>query len=327
MTVKSLMEAQVGKEVTWGTSVAGTARLMGVTNVVQTPTVNSKIIKDLRANLVPGYIGVVGGVEAAATVEGVATYEDLSYPLESLFGVVTPSGGPVYIYAGAAPTAAPTSRIHTLLWGNAAGTHKLEGGLGKSLTIRGASGPSDTELTYTWELLGKDIITASLAALSDRTVNPIMCSHAAVALDTWAGTMGSTPLATTAISFELKLDAALIMKRYLGSLFALGHERERYEVEANTLTLSMELNAGSLAIADALIAAAPALTQRQIRLTFTDTTRIAQFNFAGTLLAAPTLYSDVNGIVTIDTVWSATYNPTFANWFTYSISNGVATLP
>lgn len=328
MTVKDLMQVQVGTESPWGTAVAATAKLMGVSACEIQPLVNTKLFKELRASLSPASTAAVSGMAGAAHLEGFGSYEDLNYALENLLGVVTPSGAGPYVRAGeAAKTATPTPKYLTLLFGNAAGVYGLAGGLGAALTLKGQAGENDTELSYSWDLIGKQVDDGALVALNDRTVNPIMMSHFQVYIDTWAGTVGTTEVLTTTMGFELSLKVDRFLKRYLGSLAPGAWEDRAFKPSDNKLKLSLELNATSKAILDALVHSAPALTQRQIRLKATDTTRIAQFDFAGTLTQAPKIFTDVDGVPTVDLEFEGTYNSGMANFFEYSITNGVVTLP
>jgi len=323
------LQIQLGKETVWGTGVAGSVKAMGVLSAEQTPQIPAKEYPDLRGTLDPGYIAAVQSVGGGMTIEQVALYEDICYALEGLFGEdATPTGTGPYVrdYAGVNTSAA---RIMTAYYGKAGYAYRLVGGLVNALTLRGEAGENDTELMTSYEMLGKEVEEdASLASLSDRTVNPIMAHHGAVYIDAWAGTIGTTLLDTAAFAFELGLNRNRILKRYIGSLTAGDHEAKRAEADGNTLKLSMEVKAASKAFLDAVLnSGTGGVFQRQVRLKFTSGANIAQFDFAGFSKEAPRIYDNRDGIVSIEMTLHALYNSALANWFKAQITNSLATLP
>src|SRR4051812_20045001 len=87
----------------WGATSANTVRLMGIEDCQFTPMVPSHVHRQLRGSLGPGALATRPSTQAAATVKGIALYEDINYWLENLFGTVSPSGGGPYVRAGQAP--------------------------------------------------------------------------------------------------------------------------------------------------------------------------------------------------------------------------------
>jgi hypothetical protein len=77
-----------------------------------------------------------------------------------------------------------------------------------------------------------------------------------------------------------------------------------------------------------LIAATSTPLQKVVRLDFTlDVNHKLVLDFAGFAPEAPQLWSDDDGIATLQFVLNAQYEATLTNWFDSTITNQVATLP
>lgn len=326
MSVKSILDVQVGKESTWGTSVAATARLMGIRNVTLKPLQDAGILPELRATLMPGYTGVVRSIEGAADLEFTAGYEDIEYYLEACFGEQTPSGGGPYVYAGGAPSTTPTLRKQTLYYGDSTGTYKLLGAIGSQLTLKGES---HAELMGTVAFVGKNVTTGTLASLNDRTFTPIMGNQAALYMDAWGGTVGTTALTNIAYAFELsfKLGTEPLVRHFNGGLTPTSYAYRAPSPENCTLKLSLEFAATSKTEVDSIIGGT--LNQKQFRIKYTTgSSQIAQFDFAGSLVKpVDSIFSERNGIAAVDLEYQGTYNSTLGNFFKWSITNSVSALP
>lgn len=323
MSVKDLLQVQAGKETTFGTSVAATVKFMGIETISLTPGATAAVNADMRGSLGPGAIAYVTANSGSGKLTTKVLYEDFDYWLEALFGAATPSGSNPYTRNYAAPgSAIPVSpRIQSLYYGDASGTYKLLGALPSKMTIKGES---NKELRADIELIGTEVTTGTLAALSDRAVVAAMGQHTTIYIDAWGGTIGTTAIATSAYSFELGLDSGRTLKTYLGSLKPQAFQDQRYTAENNTLSLSLEFNATTKAYLDSIIAGT--LSQYQVRIKSQSGTSVVQFDFAGTALTAPEIFSDKDGVCTLDMELSATYNSALGNWFKAQTVNGVATL-
>lgn len=323
-TLLDLMQVQVGKETTWGTSVTPTAKLMGVTNFMLNPGVKSQVFHDRRGSVAPGYLANVLEVRPDGPLEMLATYEDISYLLDNLLGEATPSGAGPYVRAYSAPLGTlPTPRILTWVYGDATNCYKLAGGLISKLTVKGENG---APMTATADLIGKDVTAGSLAALSDRTVNVAMGDHMALYIDTWGGTIGTTQITNTAYTYELTIDSKRKGDIYLGNLAASSyHEDDGAQGWDVMLKLKMELNAAVAAQYTALLTSS-AVYQRQVRLKSTSGTNIIQFDVAGTSEESPSFGDDRDGVLAFETTLRGTYNSGLANYLKASITNSVSTL-
>ena len=323
MSLQELESIQVGKETTWGTGVTDTAKLMQFKELSLQPIVNGEIFPDIRASLQPGFVAAVKSIEGAAKGSFNAVYEDINYLLESMFGNVTPSGAGPYTRNGVAPTTSIAPRIHTLFHGDATGTYKLLGALVNQLTLTGGSG---APLMGSVGFRGQRVIAGTLAALSDRTVNPIMGDQCTVYVDAWGGTIGTTALSNMNYSFELAFKQNITLARYLGSLYPTNYFIRRMAPSDATLKLSLEFNATSKAYVDEVIVGT--LHQRQIRVKYINgAPLLMQFDFAGVAEKFNSLWDYETGVAKVDMEYSGMYCPALANFFKYSNINSVSALP
>lgn len=302
-----------------------TVKLMGVTDLTIPPGVTALLHHDRRGSLAPGHLANLSEIRPdGISMEQLGLYEDICYALDNLMGQSTPSGTGPYTYDYAAPIGAvPTPRILTLLYGDATNCYALNGTLIKKMTISGENGQP---MTCSFDIMGRDFGSDSLAALSDRSVNVAMGDHMAVYIDAWGGTIGSTLIAATAYSYELVIDSKRKGDIYLGNLAASSyHEDDGSEGWDGTLKLSLEFNAASKAQFDALISQS-VLYQRQIRLQSTSGTNQITFDFAGVSEQAPEFGSDRDGVLTFDIELRGMYNQTLGNWFKAQVVNSVSSL-
>jgi len=324
MPTTGLLQWQLGKETVWGTSVAGTAKLMGVQSGHLKSDTRSAIYPDMRASLQPGHLAGVEQIAGLGQLEVLATFEDLPYIFESAFTEATPTGTGPYVYAYTAPTtAAPAApRKLTVIHGTAqtgGGIYKLEGGLVNSFTIKGSTGKPTT---VSVDLIGKNVATGTLASLSDRTVEVIMGQPWLLYMDVAGGTIGSTQVTTTMVAFELKVNCNRTLE---WSMDSLTPDAFNEGVRDGSLKLTLRYNATVKTLVDALVAATT-VTERQIRLKQTSGTKIAQLDFAGIVATAPQTFEDSDKVITTSLELTAKNNTALANFFAASITNSVATL-
>ena len=110
--------------------------------------------------------------------------------------------------------------------------------------------------------------------------------------------MGTTPISNQAYSFELNINTNRKFLTHIGNLNPSGYREGKWE---GTLALSIEASTDSLDYLDAIIGSTNTMPNKAVRLQFDAATdAYAQLNFTGALLAAPELYSDEDGVVTLD---------------------------
>lgn len=319
-----LLEVQIGTESSFATAVTPTAKLMGVQNFALDPGIKTLLHHDRRGSLAPAYLANVASVEPVAPLEVLGTYEDICYLLDNLLGQATPSGAGPYVRAYSGPIGSvPSPRLLTWVYGDGTNCYKLTSGLISKLTVKGATG---APMMCTADLIGALVDGGTKASLNDRTVNVSMGDHMALYVDTWGGTIGTTALAATSYEYELTIDSKRKTDVYFGALApASYHEDDGAAGWDVMLKLKLEFNAADKAIYDALITTS-AVFQRQFRLKATNSTRIIQFDVAGTSEQAPRFGDDRNGVLAFECNVRGTYNSTLGNYLKASVTNGVSTL-
>lgn len=331
MSDKNLIQVQAAKQTAFATPVTPmTVKLMEITDITTTPILDVKRLADMRGSMAPTYIAVLEKQGVTVQIKGTATYEDICYWLESIFGVATPSGtGPYTRTANAPLTAVVTSpRMFTLTVGEAVdGPYQVDGCLATKLAF---SVKNAAELSYTVDLIGLKVDGAgTLAALSDRTVTPIMASDITPSVDAWAGTIGATALNATIYSMDWTIDTKRDVRYYLGSITP-GRYREpnTWDVTLKTVMEFMAASPNTAAFLTALIGLTPgSVFNKQVRMKAVNGTQNLQLDMAGVNEKAPVMWTYDNNIQTLDLTLMGMYNPTLANYLAYSSANSVATLP
>jgi len=329
MSDKNLLALQAGLETTWGTPVTDTVKRMLIEDVTFTPLIQTHRFQEMRGSMAPAYIAALQKIAGQFMYKGVATYEDSPYEFDSIFGKATPSGAGPYVYAYAGPLAAiaASPRLQTLYFGDTVESiYKMTGAVAHKLhyAVKNAD-----QLLFDVEGWGKVPVSgAAFAALSDRTVTPIMAGDIIVAIDTWGGTMGATAFAANVYSLDLIIETKRDLRYYLGA-YTPGRFREPLQWDF-TLKLVLEFIAASpntKAQLDAILAlAAGTVYQKQVRLKATSGTQIWQVDLAGTNEVAPVMWTYDNNVQTLDLTLKGQYNTTLANYVKCSVTSSVATL-
>ena len=322
-----LLQVQWGKETTWGTPVAGAVKGMLISDFSLDPNLEVVKLKEKRGSVAPRFTSVPNYVAGAGSIEGALSYDDIPYWIEMLSGIATPSGAGPYVRAYTFPgvpvlTGGNGIRYSTFIWGETTNVYRMRGGLLSKLNIKASKGEP---WMFSGDLLGMYVDNAgALAALSDRVTTPIAGSVTSIYVDAWAGTIGTTLVPATTFSFELDIDTKRILKQHLGSLNPDSFDHPE-EWDA-TLTLEMEFNATSKPFVDEMIVANP-IFQRQVRIkATTGANEIAQLDFAGDQDNAPKLWTDNDGVITVEIKLNGKYNPTLGAWMKASVTNQVAAL-
>jgi len=325
MSNKRLIKVQLGKEVTAFTPVAATALLAELDDMPKVTLDGlSEVLMDQAGALNPGTVAVFDGAQTQIGWSGKATYQDLPFFMDSLFGVATPSGANPYVYAYAGPLATPpTLRRNTIEFGDAISggpNYKIPGCLLNKFSL--STKPREA-VNYSVEFLGGQLSTVTMAALSNRTQTPLHNSQASIYIDAWGGTLGATAVTATAQEFTLDYDAKRAMAWLSGDLFPTDHDED---IIACTLKGVFKFNATSKAYVDELIG--NAIAQRQLRLKFTTgATAIAQFDLPALLTPKIDMWGERNTTIMVSIEAQAMYHATVANYAKVSITNAVSALP
>ena len=318
------LRVQAGTQSVWATGVTPTVALRGVTGCKIKPDQNIKILNDMLLNYAGGDTPVVTRNGGGGSVDGWASYEDLAYWLDNMFGQATPGASPGYARAYAAPiTTLPTLRLLSLIHGEAAvGAYRLIGGIGNSFTLKQEIGD---ELLFSQELLGSTVDATTIGgALSVRTVTPIVSGDVATLfLDNWAGTMGTTALTKCTLrSLSLTVNSNRQNRYCLGALTAADYITKPWE---GTLDLLLEWTGVSKGMVDTMIGGAASKHQFEVNYSG-GTNKTLKLQFCGTVSESPDIFADNDGVVAVGLKLKNTYHPTFANWLKLTLTSATQTL-
>lgn len=325
MPVRALTQWQAATEVTWGTPVSPTVRLMGVSKSAKMMAGNKTgIYEDVRNGFQGSDLVGLEQMGGKADLPLMATFEDLPYYFDNAFGQASPTGTGPYVRTYQLPVGSLTApRILTLVHGNSqtgGGVYTLTGGLITQLKFSvKLGGPAQLTASF----IGKQVDTSqSLQSLSDRSVTTIMGQPWAVYMDTWGGTIGTTQLTATVVGFDLTIALARQVVRSVDAVAPDTWEQTGHKV---SLDLTLRFNATAKTQVDAYVAQTAAI-QKQIRLKQTNSTQICQLDVAGTITKNNNIYDDQNEVLTTTMGFEGTYNSSLANQFKASITNSVSTL-
>jgi len=319
---------QLGWQSAFGTANAtATRKLQNVSSFKLRPELETRALDQLRGTMSPTHQTVLDRYLSSASAETSDTdFEEINYWLEMLFGTdATPTGAGPYVREYAAPiTTAITPHVATLQFGQANEVWQMNDATVTSLTL---SGESNGGVSVGASLMGGKVIEGALATLADLTTGTRMSGcMASVAIETWTGTT-FTPLASSAFSWELSVNANREYHNFLGECTPTATYDQKW---SGQLKLSLELNTSTDDYLIAMLGAASAILEKRVRIIYTTgsagTLRSMTINFAGHTLQAPELFQDKNGLMTYDLVLDGVYNPTGSNWLTIDTTSAVQTI-
>lgn len=316
----------VTENATWGGLVTtATHRFQGLTNI------NLDIDEGIQGS---GQLGMMGAPtmmtevyqEPMGSLEFEASYEDLMYPLHSVFGpgTKTQTTAPfTWTYLSPIAATAVSPYLQSAQIGMPGYSYNVAGFILKGLTLKGEARGM---WTGSADFLAKSAVKAVQTTLADTTVTGIRMADTIFSVDTWAVAVGTTPAPITLRAFELKIDAKRHTKFFAGGLGPLAHGSQKWDVE---LKITVELNATTAAWVDAMLA--PAMIQRVIQIKATSgaaaALKTATIQFAGVLQGPVSpVGADADGNATMDLVWRAQYNPTMGNYLIVILQNALTAI-
>ena len=319
---------QLGWQSAFGTANGtATRKLQNVSSFKLRPELETRALDQLRGTLAPTHQTTLDRYLSSATAETSDTdFEELNYWLEMLFGTVSPVGSAnPYTRSYAAPTtAAITPHAATLQFGQTDEVWQMQDATVTSLTLSGAA---NSGVSVGASLMGGKVVAGTLASLPDLTTGTRMTGcMASVAIEAWAGNT-FTPLASSAFSWELSVNANREYHNFLGECTPTASYDNKW---SGQLKLSLELNTSTDDYLIAMLAAANTILEKRVRIIYTvgatTTLRSMTIDFAGHSMQAPELFQDKNGLMTYDLVLDGVYNPTASNWLTIETKAALATV-
>lgn len=319
---------QLGWQSAFGTANGtATRKLQNVSSFKLRPELETRALDQLRGTMAPTHQTTLDRYLSSATAETSDTdFEELNYWLEMLFGTVAPTGSAdPYTRVYAAPTTtAVTPHFATLQFGQTGGVWQMQDASVTSLTLSGAA---NSGVSVGASLMGGKVVAGTLATLPDLTTGTRMTGcMASVAIETWAGST-FTPLASSAFSWELSVNANREYHNFLGECTPTASYDNKW---SGQLKLSLELNDSTDDYLIAMLAAANTILQKRVRIIYTvgatTALRSMTIDFAGHTMQAPELFQDKNGLMAYDLVLDGVYNPTASNWLTIETKAALATV-
>lgn len=319
---------QLGWQSAFGTANGtATRKLQNVSSFKLRPELETRALDQLRGTMAPTHQTTLDRYLSSATAETSDTdFEELNYWLEMLFGTVTPTGSAApYTRVYAAPTTtAVTPHFATLQFGQTGGVWQMQDASVTSLTLSGAA---NSGVSVGASLMGGKVVAGTLATLPDLTTGTRMTGcMASVAIETWAGST-FTPLASSAFSWELSVNANREYHNFLGECTPTASYDNKW---SGQLKLSLELNDSTDDYLIAMLAAANTILEKQVKIKYTvgsaGTLREMVLTFAGHTMQAPELFQDKNGLMAYDLVLDGVYNPKLTNWLTIQTKSNLQTV-
>jgi hypothetical protein len=327
MPASVLRKVQLAKQTAWGTAnTTATVQLTGVTDV------SFSVVPDVyqpqfMGTLAPAVTSVLMGESVEGSISQGASYQDLPYYLEGVFGTSAASAAAntCYVYKyEAAVSQVTTAPYYTVQYGSTGAVYQINGVLVGNVTIAGEAGGI-------WEvsadLLGRAVTTkAHTTGLDVRDVDLIRMSDTNIYITPWTrSTLSTTALSATLISFELTANPQRHLKTFAGATTPGAWGDSTWESQ---LTTVMEFNASAKAFVDEL--KTPSLVQRQIRIKAatgaTTEAREATIDFGGTIAEAVELFGDRDGNMIVSYVWNGTYNTKSTSFLKLRVKNDLGSV-
>lgn len=322
----NLFEYRLGVEATdgWGTAVAQSVKLMNIESMNLVPIVQGTQIKDMRGSMAPGHQSVLNEVRAEATLSGWLNLEQSPYWFNSLLQDVAPtSDADGNTWNWVAPTTAPAINSFTIAKGIVGDVNSVKSITGATVNTMSISGAVNEPVTLSIGLIGNKISTDTFDSDAEADVTTRILTGCGVTLyiDPASDAVGTTEIETGAFDFSLDLNAN---RQTYGHLNSCVHDDYREAKFDGALTLGLELDSTSAAYIDAILNAdSDGLIEKVVRIKMTSDTSYLQIDFNGIALESPQLFTDRDGVSTIDLTLNAQYNSVLGNWLKVEAANTV----
>ena len=342
MPITADLELQAGQESTsaWGTQVAPTAIWAGINDVDISPIVDvQRITDEMTGKRIPSRQSLVHMVGGEGSISGLLSYDDFPYLLQGMFGRAdsdcsgkigfssdTDKVSSIKVYGAPEESSDSEDAIsYTLAHGDGTNYYALNGATMNSLNISGESG---APLEFSAELIGESVTTDTRADLSNRVVTYVMGDHVHLFIGNSTDIPGASTNATSDIgwSFDLTIDANREPKRHLGDLKPTSYREGKMD---GTLSLSLEMTTVTEPYLDAVVSATKEGVEKNIRISaVSGNSDIIYLDFAGVIMGEPEIFTDVDGVVSMDLELEAqlSSNNVASDWFSATVKNSVETL-
>lgn len=331
--IKGLRKIQWGKESTAGTAVAATTiwRGMGLMEDLR-EVVHVEESIGIAQQTTRAYIPKLGCSIELDPVE--ATFQQLPYLFEMGVNVETPTqdgAGTGYVYAYSMPTTAINApATYTVEMGDNQLAQESDYVFCESFKLSGNAGEG---VMMEAKLIGRDVLdttfTPALTVPALIASDNIVFGGAKFYIDAVGGTIGSTEITGTLLSFELDVTTGLKAK-YTN----LAKDFDFTYFDSGSYSATMKLVFEHNASGDAQRDVYEVGTPQQMRIEFFGTalTTPAAYDFmqliidaAGVYTAMP--YSDTDGNATIEAELQIGYDVTAALGLDFTVVNQSTTLP
>lgn len=315
------LRVQVGTQTDFTTGATPTVVLKGIEELSFDPGMETEVLEDMTMGLAGGNDSVINGFAPTASFSGWATYEQLPYWFDNLFGEATPAGEGPYTRNYAAPvTVLPDPRILSIVYGAGSAAYQFIGALLSNFTL---TFEQRSVARISGDLIGASIATDALESLAVPTVTPIHATHlSGFKMDAWGGTMGSTAFPNCDIrSAEFTFEPDRTSDNCFGALAAGTYTEQAW---TGSLTMGLLWKGVTKTAVDSYMTGTK--VERQIEMTATSGSQSVKLQFAGVMDESPTVFDDDDGRVMTTFTLRRQYHPTFANWFKAVITNGIEAL-
>jgi hypothetical protein len=315
------LRVQNGKQTAWDTAVAATKMARGVENFTIDPDIDIRVLEDMSLGYAGSTVAAVLKTGGMGNMSGWATYEQLPLWLDSLIEEdATPAGSDPYDYVYAAPISSlGTQTLYTAQITDATDDgYALVGALANELTL--TQGVAET-LNFDLGFIGYEAAADVYDSIAIPAVNPILATHlTTIHWDAWGDAPGTTSLANCYVrNMVLNINANRNPRYCYGSSAANSYRTDPY---TGRLELTLEFNSTTQTDIDAIVGGT--LTQKNVRLTWADTSdRGLVIDFAGVVAEMPTIFEDDDGVATVTVTLDRMYNSNWGspNWLAMTVTN------
>lgn len=249
--IKAEQVIQLGAELTPGTAVAATTIWRGAGGQIKDAR-EVTFVPELVGYTLPTNRTYIGKLEATLAMGATpATFEQIGYLLQA--GVKAVSGAPdgsgyIYTYL-VGTTQANAIQPYTIETGDNQQAHEMEYSIVKDFTLTGNAGEA-VMMSANW--VGRQKTAASLTSLigsGPQAVETILAGKGTLYIDDNTGTLGSTAVTDTLLSWTLNFNTGRNVK-YTVDSGALYFDFDYFDIDSFDVTLDVVFEHNSTAVTE-----------------------------------------------------------------------------